>query len=143
VPQFLSPAWADEFNAALHGVALGPAGTEGSLVASGGRFCVRQVVTDVPPDGRTVQTILAVEGGAAQLTLGDPGLADGGGGPDVVVTLPYEMAAAISKGELHPTEALGTGAIRVRGDLAVLVASQAVLAAAAAHLVDLQRATTY
>jgi putative sterol carrier protein len=53
------------------------------------------------------------------------------------------MAAAISKGEVHPTQALGTGEIRVRGDLAVLVAGQAVLAAAAAHLSDLQATTTY
>jgi putative sterol carrier protein len=143
VPRFLSAEWADAFNAALDGVELSAAGTEGSLVASAGRFCVRQVVTEVPPDARSVQTTLVVDGGAASLSLG---AADGpvdGPPPNVVVTLPYEMAAAISKGELHPTEALGTGSIRVRGDLAVLVASQAVLAAAATHLAALQRATTY
>ena len=35
MPQFLSAAWADAFNAALAGVVLGAEGTEGSLVASG------------------------------------------------------------------------------------------------------------
>jgi putative sterol carrier protein len=143
VPQFLSAAWADAFNAALDGVELGTEGTEGSLVASAGRFCVRQIVTAVPPDARTVQTTLVIDAGTAALTLGDPDATGGDTRPNVFVTLPYSVAAAISKGELHPTQALGTGAIRVRGDLAVLVASQAVLAVAAAHLADLQTATTY
>jgi putative sterol carrier protein len=143
VPQFLSAAWADAFNAALAGVELGAEGTEGSLVASGGRFCVRQIVTAVPPDARTVQTTLVIDAGGATITLGEPDPSDDDPPPNVVVALPYPMAAAISKGEVHPTQALGTGEIRVRGDLAVLVAGQAVLAAAAAHLSDLQAATTY
>jgi putative sterol carrier protein len=90
-----------------------------------------------------VQTTLVVDAGAATLTLDEPNETDGEVRPNVVVTLPYAVAAAISKGELHPTQALGTGEIRVRGDLAVLVASQGVLAAAATHLADLQAATTY
>jgi len=143
VPRFLSDEWAAAFNRALDGVELGPEGTDGSLVASSGRFSVRQIVTAVPPDEATVQTTLVVDAGAATLTLDEPNETDGEVRPNVVVTLPYAVAAAISKGELHPTQALGTGEIRVRGDLAVLVASQGVLAAAATHLADLQAATTY
>lgn len=143
MPQFLSKEWVAGFNAALDGVALGSEGTDGSLVAASGRFCVRQVVSDVPPDARTVQTTLVVDGGTATILLDDPAATETETRPDVVVALPYQMAAAISRGELHPTQALGTGEIRVRGDLAVLVAGQAVLGGAAAHLHDLQAATTY
>jgi hypothetical protein len=131
------------FNAALDGVELGPAGSEGSLVAASGSFSVRQVITGVPPEGRTLHTTLVVDAGTAHLTLADPGADDREGDPNVVVLLPYEMAAAVSRGEVHPTAALGTGEIRVRGDLAVLVAGQALLGAAAAQLGDLQQATTY
>jgi putative sterol carrier protein len=145
MPAFLSPEWVAAFNAAFDGVDLGSEGTDGSLVAGSGRFCVRQVVTAVPPDARTVQTTLVIDNGAATLTLDDPGAPQDEEAlrPNVVVALPYPMAAAISKGELHPTQALGTGEIRVRGDLAVLVASQAVLGAAAARLAPLQAETTY
>ncbi|HXQ18883.1 MAG TPA: SCP2 sterol-binding domain-containing protein [Acidimicrobiales bacterium] len=143
MPQFLSAEWVAGFNIALDGVELGSDGTEGSLVAAAGRFCVRQVVSDVPPDARTVQTTLVVDGGTATLVLDDPDATDPELRPDVIVALPYQLAVAISRGELHPTQALGTGEIRVRGDLAVLVAGQAVLGGAAAHLHDLQAATTY
>jgi len=143
VPQFLSPEWVAAFNAALDGVTLGPAGGEGSLVAASGSFSVRQVVTGVPPEGRTLHTTLVVDDGTAHMTLEDPGAADREGDPNVVVVIPYEMAAAVSRGEVHPTAALGTGEIRVRGDLAVLVAGQAMLGTAAVQLGDLQRATTY
>jgi len=144
VPQFLSPEWVAAFNAALDGVALGPEGTEGSLVATGGRFCVRQVVSEVPPDARTVVTTLVIADGVAALSLEGPDdIDEGDTAPNVVIAVPYRVAVAVSKGEVHPTQALGTGRIRVRGDLAVLVASQAVLAQAAVHLSDLQAATTY
>jgi hypothetical protein len=49
----------------------------------------------------------------------------------------------MSKGELDPAQALGKGSVRVRGDLAVLVAAQTLLAAARERLVGLQAATTY
>ena len=143
MPQFLSPEWVAAFNAALEGVELGPAGTEGSLVAASGRFSVRQVVTGVPPDARTVHTTLVVDAGRAQMALEDPEKGDRDGNPNVVVVLPYEMAAALSRGDVHPTAALGTGEIKVRGDLAVLVAGQAMLGAAAAELSDLRGTTTY
>ena len=43
-------------------------------------------------------------------------------------------------GELEPADALADGRVRVRGDLAALVAGQDVLAAAAAQLgTDLER----
>ena len=47
--------------------------------------------------------------------------------PDVTIVISYEDAAAMSKGELAPAEALNAGRIRVRGDLSVLVAAQQML----------------
>jgi putative sterol carrier protein len=145
VPRFLSPEWIVAFNAALDGVELGSTGTEGSLVASSGQFRVRQVVSAVPPDDRTVQTTLTLDDGHASMSLEDPASAEDADadGTNVVVALPYEVAAAISKGEVHPTQALGTGRIRVRGDLAVLIAGQAVLSGVSEHLAPLQADTTY
>ena len=144
--------------------AAGPAGslvaatdTSGSLVAAGGRYRIAQVVLDPPADlapgvgvetprGVTVevQTVLVVEDGRASLLLGS---ASGSGGdegePDVTVVLSYGDAAALSRGELDPINMLAAGRVRIRGDLSVLVAGQALLAAAAARLAGLHAVTTY
>jgi putative sterol carrier protein len=50
------------------------------------------------------------------------------------MVLRYADALAMARGELEPADALADGRVRVRGDLAVLVAGQAVLAAAAERL---------
>ena len=62
---------------------------------------------------------------------------------DVTITVSYEDAASMSRGDLAPAEALNAGRIRVRGDLAVLVAAQEILAAARAATVVLDSSTTY
>ena len=53
---------------------------------------------------------------------------------NVTIVLGYDDALAIARGELDPADALATGRVRVRGELAVLVAGQSVLNAAAALL---------
>ncbi len=53
---------------------------------------------------------------------------------NVTVVLTYEDALAMAQGALAPADALAAGRVRVRGELAVLVAGQAVLAAATAAL---------
>ncbi len=144
MPRFLSPAWVAAFNDALAPVDLSGAAGDGSLVASGGTFSVRQVVDGVPDGGSgppgPVRTLLVVEGGRVSMVLDDgSGVVE----PAVTVSLSYPDAAALSRGELPAAEALGTGRVRVRGDLSVLVAGQAVLAAAADHLAALAADTTY
>ena len=52
------------------------------------------------------------------------------------IVLGYADALAMARGELDPADALAAGRVRVRGDLAALVAGQDVLAAAAARLGD-------
>jgi hypothetical protein len=137
MPPYLSPEWVQTFNASLSALDLTEAIAEagaGSLAASDGAFAVAQVVIDSPvapddPDG-TVRTVLTVADGHATLEL-DPAETKPA---NVTIVLGYDDALAMARGELDPADALAAGRVRVRGELAVLVAGQAVLAAAAAQL---------
>ncbi len=136
MPRFLTPEWVDRFNAALRDVDLSEAQGDASLAASDGEFSVAQTVTG-SPEG-TVHTLLRVsEGRAAMERSADPPAAD------VTVSLGYDDAVALSRGELEPGSALATGRIRVRGDLSVLLAGQSLLAVAGTHLAGLAADTTY
>jgi hypothetical protein len=141
MPRYLSPAWVQAFNAALSGLDLREAVADagaGSLTASQGTFAVAQVVTDAPDgiadgdaaSGGTVRTVLTVDDGSISLTL-DP---DETLPSNVTIVLTYADAMAIARGEVDPADALAAGSVRVRGELAVLVAGQAVLNAAAVAL---------
>ena len=130
--RFLSPAWTDEFNESLEGVVVPGPGPDAGLGAIEGRFTVVQEVRDTP-DG-DVSLILRVDDGSLHLDLaplsGDNGDPGGPSDADVTIAVSYGDAAAMSKGELSPAEALNTGRIRVRGDLSVLVAAQQMFEAA-------------
>jgi hypothetical protein len=140
MPPYLSPAWVQAFNDALAGLDLRDAVTAagaGSLTVAEGTFAVAQVVTG-GPDGLAapgatagdVRTVLTVEEGRLTL-VEDPA---GAVPANVTIVLTYHDALAIARGELHPADALAAGRVRVRGELSVLVAGQAVLNAASAAL---------
>jgi hypothetical protein len=137
MPPYLSPEWVQAFNASLSQLDLSEAIAEagaGSLAASDGAFTVAQVVIDTPvapddPDG-TVRTVLTVADGHATLELDSAETKKA----NVTIVLGYDDALAMARGELDPADALAAGRVRVRGELAVLVAGQAVLAAAATQL---------
>jgi len=137
MPPYLSPAWIQAFNAALAGLdltdAIAQAGV-GSLTAAQGTFSVAQVVTDAPAmpgaSGGIVRTVLHVGDGRLTLTS-DP---DETLPSNVTIVVAYVDALAIARGELDPADALAAGHVRVRGELAVLVAGQAVLNAASLAL---------
>jgi hypothetical protein len=137
MPRYLSPDWVASFDAALSALdltdAVAAAGA-GSLAAADGRFSVVQVVTGVPEDvqaaGGDVHLVLTVADGRARLGL-DP---DGTVGGTATIVLGYAEALAMARGELDPADALAAGRVRVRGDLAALVAGQEVLAEAATRL---------
>jgi hypothetical protein len=143
MPPYLSPAWIQAFNAALEGLdltdAIAAAGA-GSLTAAQGSFRVAQVVTDAAgaagtagatgAAGGVVRTVLSVDDGRITFTA-DP---DESLSSNVTIVLPYADALAIARGELDPAEALAAGRVRVRGELAVLVAGQSILNAASAAL---------
>jgi hypothetical protein len=137
VARYLSPAWVQSFDAALGALDLSEAvaaAGAGSLAAADGRFSVVQVVTGVPDDvqagGGDVNLVLTVAEGKAHLGLDPAGTAGG----TATIVLGYAEALAMARGELDPADALAAGRVRVRGDLAALVAGQDVLAVAAARL---------
>ena len=145
--RFLSPEWVAALNAALDGVVVDGPGPEAGLAAVGGRFTVAQEVRETPEGDLRLR--LLVEHGSLRFVLS--GLVDdtqvgaetADKAPDVTVALSYEDAAAMSKGELAPADALNAGKIRVRGDLSVLVASQSMLEAARAFTGSVIASTTY
>lgn len=140
--RYLSPEWVQAFDAALSALdltdAVAAAG-EGSLAAADGVFSVAQLVHGVPADvglGAEVRVVLSVAEGRAHLTL-DAGDAPGAQATaTATIALAYPDALALALGRLDPADALAEGRVRVRGDLAALVAGQEVLAAAASRLGD-------
>ncbi len=131
--RYLSPEWVHSFDAALGSLdlhdAIQAAGA-GSLAAADGAFSVVQLVTGVPDTTDDVRVVLSVAEGRAHMTL-DP---EGKHGGTATIVLGYADALALAQGRLDPADALAEGRVRVRGDLAALVAGQEVLAAAAGQL---------
>ena len=137
--RYLSPEWVQSFDAALGALDLSDAiaaAAVGSLAAADGAFSVVQVVTGVPGAGDTggevgeVRVVLTVADGRAHLGLDPTGAVAG----TATIVLGYPDALAMAQGELDPADALAAGRVRVRGDLAALVAGQDVLATAAERL---------
>ncbi|HEX4217006.1 MAG TPA: SCP2 sterol-binding domain-containing protein, partial [Acidimicrobiales bacterium] len=129
----------DAFDAALRAVVLPGPGEDAGIAAAGGRFTVAQNVQGGP--GGEVTLIMTADAGSLRMTLVDgtqPDLR-----PDVTIVVSYEDAAALSTGELQAADAITAGRIRVRGDLSVLAAGQAMLVAAQPHLQSLAATTTY
>ncbi|MGH9089857.1 MAG: SCP2 sterol-binding domain-containing protein [Acidimicrobiales bacterium] len=141
MPRFYSKEWVAAFNEAVEGLEAGTVDTGASLAADGGRFRVDQVVHGAP--GGDVVVALDVDDGRMHLELEPAGDGRGNTGAAVVVSLSYDDAAAMARGELEPASAVAEGRIRVRGDLAVLVAGQALMVAAAERLAGLRADTTY
>jgi hypothetical protein len=138
VARYLSPEWVQAFDAALRALdltdAVAAAG-EGSLAAADGAFSVAQLVHGVPAElglGAEVRVVLSVAEGRASLALDDGGAP--GTEATATIALGYADALALALGRLDPADALSQGSVRVRGDLAALVAGQEVLAVAASRL---------
>ncbi|HVA10250.1 MAG TPA: SCP2 sterol-binding domain-containing protein [Acidimicrobiales bacterium] len=137
MPRYLSPEWVQAFNDALSRLDLTEAiaaAAADSVTAGSGSFAVAQEVSGVPEgvnqSGGVVRTVLTVA--ADRITLeSDP---DGTRPTNVTIVLGYADALAMARGDLNPADALAAGRVRIRGELAVLVAGQVVLAAAAAQL---------
>ncbi|HVX23293.1 MAG TPA: SCP2 sterol-binding domain-containing protein [Acidimicrobiales bacterium] len=139
MPVFYSPEWVAAFNAAVADLEVAEGGGP-SLAAADGQFRVEQVVHD-GPSGADLRVVLALADGQLAMERPEPGAEVGP--VNVTLSLSYADAAALSRGEVEPAALVATGRVRVRGDLAVLVAAQALLATAAAHLAELRAATTY
>jgi hypothetical protein len=137
--RFLSPEWVEEWNVALGSVPLPDPGPDAGLAMADGHVTVVQEVLGTP-DG-DIRLVMHIDAGTVRLDLDsspeDEGLGidgdDGSGkdgrrtSPDVTIVLGYDDAAAMSRGEVSPAEALTAGRIRVRGDLSALAATQQLL----------------
>jgi putative sterol carrier protein len=133
--RFLSPSWVEELNASLEGTVLPDPAPDAGLAMVEGKVTVVQEVHG-SPDGN-VRLVMRIEAGTIRLHLaavpartGDSSGDDSGDDANVTIALSYEDAAAMSRGELTPAEALNAGRIRVRGDLSALAAGQQLLSAA-------------
>ncbi len=136
--RFLTPEWVAAWNAVL---ASWPVAEADPSVAEGHVTVVQEV--SGTPDG-DVRLVMEIDGGTVRLALDGGGAADGPDAtPDVTIVLAYDDAAALSRGELSPAEALTAGRIRVRGDLSVLAATQGVLNDVRNGSADQIPATTY
>ncbi len=105
--RFLSPEWAEAFQAALN---ADPSFREG---IRGQRAKIQNVITGV--DGGEVRYWLKVEDGVVELGLGDIDA------PDAVVTQSYATAVALARGELSQVAAFMTGKLKVSGNLISLM----------------------
>jgi putative sterol carrier protein len=142
VARYLSPEWVQAFDAAVGALDLSDAvasAASGSLAAADGVFSVAQLVRGVPADmdaggvaGSEVAVVLSVADGRVHLEIDADGTLVAGA--TATIALGYVDAQAMALGRLDPADALAAGRVRVRGDLAALVAGQEVLAAAAARL---------
>ena len=135
--RFYSPEWIAAFNDAVSDLDSTTVDVGGSVSASTGRFTMIQQVEGAPEG--TLAVALSVADGHVSMHEVQPGDPS----PQVTVSLTYDDAVALSRGELDAARMLATGRVKVRGDLAVLVAAQAVLAAAAGRVADLAASTTY
>jgi len=144
VPVFYSPEWVAAFNAAVADLDVSSVDAGPSLAVADGGFRVAQVVHDGPDDReiREIRVVLALADGRLAMGL-EPTDGPTNEPVNVTLSLSYEDAAALSRGEVDPATLVGTGRVRVRGDLSVLVAGQTLLASAAPRLAELQAATTY
>ena len=145
--RFLTAEWACAFNEVMASVDRSEmAGLDGesSLAAEGGEFTVHQIVVDAP--GGDIDAVLTVDATSVKMSCGPrpaPGHLEAEIDANVTVSLTWESAVALSQGLLPPGKALADGQVRVRGDLAVLIASQQLLASIQPRLQELQSATTY
>jgi hypothetical protein len=138
VARFLSPEWVAAFNEAVGDVELPEPGAGAGVAASSGAYAWCQVVAEVPegPAEGVPVTLRVAEGHVSM---------EQGAAPDAAVTvrIAWDDARAMALGELAPAEAIAAGRVRVRGDLAVLSAGQALLATLAPQLAGLHASTTY
>jgi hypothetical protein len=121
-----SDEWVAAFNEAVAGLEPAPEVS----------FRMLQVVHGAPEG--TLRIALCVADGRVLLER-QPGDEPA---PQVTVSVHYDDAVALARGELDPAKLLAEGRVRVRGDLSVLVSGQALLAQAARSLEPLSERTT-
>jgi hypothetical protein len=129
VPEFLSPAWLHELDAAVRGapdlVALNP-------------IEIEQVVSGVPRRGEVRYRIVVDDAGAHVRVNGDREH-----GADVRLTTDYATAVAIAAGKENAQTALAEGRLRLGGRIDLLVRRAPAFAALGDSTAALRAVTTF
>ncbi len=131
-----SEEWVAAFNEAVAVAGTAPEVGAVAGAEAGVSFRMLQIVHG-GAEG-TVRVALCMHEGRVSMER-DPGEEPA---PDVTVSVQFDDAVALARGELDPAGLLAAGRVRVRGDLSVLVKGQALLAAAASRLGPLSERTT-
>jgi putative sterol carrier protein len=112
--KFLSQEWADQMTEALNS-------SEEFQKAAGGQSAkLQQVVTDTP-DGGEVKYYFTLEGGKAQVQLGE--LQDA----EATITQNYETAVGVTKQEINAQNAFMQGKLKISGNMMKLMQLQSVV----------------
>jgi putative sterol carrier protein len=127
--EFLSPEWVDELDAAARASASLAARTQDLVLT------VQQVVEHAPA-GET-RYYLAIDRTGVRV---HPGSADS---PDLTLIADYDVARAINAGTANAQQALVTGRLKIKGQLAVLLGNEDVFAALDDVFAPVRGATTY
>ncbi len=114
--KFLTDEWASTMTEKLN------ASDEFKSAASGQQVKLQQVVTDVP-DGGEAKYYFTLDGGAAEVSLGELE------GADATITQNYDTATAINKQELNAQQAFMQGKIKISGNMMKLMQLQGVFTA--------------
>ena len=130
---FLSPDWIDALDEAGRLVAVAP----------DVRLTVQQVVSDAPAgaggsgEAATVRYHLVIGDGTIRVRPGQAA------SPDVTLLQSYDVAVALSRGEVSAQSALAVGRLKVAGALERLVRHGAALAAVEDGFASVRERTSY
>jgi len=129
VPEFLSPAWIEELDAALR---------DAADLSALGPIEIEQVVSGVPRQGEVRYRVVVDDRGAR---------VDAGDGDEhaavVRLTTDYATACGIAAGQENAQAALADGRLRLGGNVDLLVRQAPVFAAVGDATAALRGATTF
>jgi len=114
--KFLSEEWTQAVTDALN------SSEAFQKAATGQQAKIQQVVTD-SPDGGEVKYYFKLEGGTAEVSLGE--LADA----EATISQNYETAAAIDRTELNAQNAFMQGKLKISGNMMKLMQLQGLIGA--------------
>jgi len=114
VAKFLTTDWMSELTSTLNG-------HDGFTAAIASTDLVLQFEVPDAPDGTEPTYHIAIGGGSAEIAPG------ASASPDATISNDYETAVAMSKGDLNTQMAFMTGKLKVTGNMAKLMMSQAML----------------
>lgn len=126
MPAFLSPEWVSALDAAGRAWPA-PAGVN---------LTVQQVVRD-GPDGSETRYHLVLEAGSLRVVAGPAR------SPSITITQSYEVAVALSRGEINAQQALVDGQLKISGEIDLLSRHARALAALDDLFAGVRADTTY